>query len=146
MRTRLIFCAGLLLMLVLSAVIFHLGPSLHSSRTGRVVDSMQLSDGSRLILVQRPNDNLVEAYTVVLFRRYTNGQVEKCQIGFEESYWWMGSLKQKGGKLIDVRSLGASLCTYDSEKKVLTWNDNSYPKRESSSPVYINIPEDNRRY
>src|SRR5258706_15094317 len=126
MRTRLIFCAGLLLVLVLSIAIFHLGPSLNLSRSGRLVDSMELSDGSRLILVQRPNHNLVEAYTVVLYRRYTNGQVEKCPVGFEESYWWRGSLKEKGGKLIDVRSLGASLCTYDLEKKVLTWNDNSY--------------------
>ena len=136
----LIVVCSLPLVAILGLLVFHLGPSLHLSQSEKVLDSMKLQDGSRLLLAQKANKDLFEAYTVILYRVNADGKVEKCLIGFEESYWWLASLKPKNEKLIDVRSLGVSLCTYNLETKTLTWNDNSYPPRQSSLIGYQNVP------
>jgi len=120
---------------------FHLGPFLHFAKRAQVIDTLRLQDGSQLILSQRANPSLVEAYTVTLYRSHPDGRAEKCGVGCEESYWWFGALKSKSTNTIELRSCGLAVCTYNTETKVLSWNDNSYPPHTSEPPTYISVPK-----
>jgi hypothetical protein len=70
-----------------------LGPYFHVSKKSRLLSSLSLPDQSCLYLVQHWNSTPTEPYSVILYRLHTNGFAESCLVGFQESYWWSGSLK-----------------------------------------------------
>jgi hypothetical protein len=118
----------LVLALFLAVLVFHLGPTLGFGKAGRVRNVLRLADGSHLILVQTRNSDLIEAYTVNLYRLFDGGGAEVCLVGFEESYWWHPSMRAIPGlSVVELRADGASACNYDTASRELTWNDRKYP-------------------
>jgi hypothetical protein len=140
MRVRrfiILICLGVVL---IGLPVFHLGPSLHLRKGGQVMHSTVLPDGSRLILAQKANENWIEAFTVSLYRVYPDGKVHRWLIGFEESYWWLGRLRARTSNVVEIQSLGFSLCRYDLTTGLLTWNDNYHPPQSSNRADSVNKP------
>jgi len=90
-----------------------LGPYFHGSKKSRLLSSLSLPDRSCLYLVQHWNSTPAEPYSVILYRLHTNGFAESCLIGFEEAYWWSGSLKQTNHDTVNVVSDGEIRYTYN---------------------------------
>jgi hypothetical protein len=102
-----------------------LGPYFHTSKKPRLLSSLPLSDKSCLYLVQHWNQTPTEPYSVILYRLHPNGFAESLLIGFEEAYWWSGSLKQKDSNTVNVISDGALKCSYNIKTSARTWTDGS---------------------
>lgn len=141
MRKSCLIILGILGLCV-AAIMFHLGPTLHFAKREKLIDSLRLPDGTRLLLTEKANASLSEPYTIRLYREYSDGKSERCLVGFEESYWWFGNLRRKSGGVVDIRALGCSICTYDPEAKSLKWNDGTYPTRWSEGPAFWSLPTD----
>lgn len=119
-------------LLFFGLVTFHLGPTLGLGKPDRVRAALGLRDGSRLILLQTRNSDIIDAYTVNLFRLFKDGAAEVCLVGYEESYWWWPSMRQApDGALVEIRADGSAACIYDSVSRQLTWNDKKYPLRSA---------------
>src|SRR5262245_1208570 len=112
-------CLVALALVVLGLAFLHLGPHLYLVRGEQVIAVSRLQDGSQLILSQSANNSLAEAYTVRLYRLYSDGRAERCLVGFEESYWWFGNLKVKSTNVVELRTWGLPACTYRIDTKVL---------------------------
>jgi hypothetical protein len=67
------------LVAIVGVAVFHLGPSLYTSRSVQRLCSLRLKDGSLLALVLQANGNLIEAYTVTLYRFYPAGTVQAAK-------------------------------------------------------------------
>src|SRR6478735_11049887 len=123
----------LVLVLLVGVMFLYLGPTLHLGKKHQMLDSLMLHDGSKLILLQTANSTFFEPYTVLLYRAYVDGRVERCGVGYEEPYWWFGTLKLKQTNLVELHTWGEVVCTYNIEEKVLSWVDHSYPDQEPGS-------------
>lgn len=110
----------ILTLLPIFAVFGHLGPKLGFQKR-HIAARLNLNDGSRLILLQLRNKDLIEAYTTVLYRIYPDGQVESSGIDFEDSYWWFPKLRPTpDGNSINISSLGFGHGLYDSTTKIIS--------------------------
>jgi hypothetical protein len=139
---RIIFTFLVLSMLaaIPCVLLFHLGPSLCLNEKERVRDTLKLKDGSKMFLAQKPNGNWGEPFSVYVYRVLPDGRVARCLVGYEESYWWFAKLRMKSTNVVDIRACGQSVCNYDLNGWTLTWNDNSYPPRQSEGPLYLELP------
>jgi hypothetical protein len=138
-RARYWLLAAVPLLLCLASL-FHLGPKLHLAKQEEALDSLQLPDGSTLVLTIRPNDDIIEAFTVTLRRFYPDGRAERCLAGFKESYWWFARLRMRPDRKVDLRAWACSECIFDPATGVLRWNDNFYPPQPSWRDGYRRLP------
>src|SRR5205807_10590244 len=73
--------------------LFHLGPLGIRPGNERVLARLTLTNGSTFAVVALRNRDLLEAYTVNLYRLDRNGGTQRYLLGFEESYWWGCALR-----------------------------------------------------
>jgi hypothetical protein len=139
MRVARLVCATVLVAALLLIPIFHLGPTLGLAKKERIVSSLPLADGSKLVLTQKPNGNLIEAYSVFLYRVFPDQKVGKCLVGFKESNWWFAKLRMKSASVVDIRADGQSACGFDLDSWTLTWNDRYLPPRQMDGPLYLDL-------
>ena len=88
--------------LLIGLPMWFFGPYFHASKKSRLLSSLPLPDRSCLYLVQHWNSTPGEPYSVILYRLHTNGFAESCLIGFEEAYWWSGTLKRTNDDTVNV--------------------------------------------
>ena len=118
-----------LLLAVIGIRMFHLGPFGIRLGDERVLAQLTFTNGPTFAVVARRNDNLVEAYTVKLYRLDANGLTTQYLLGFEDSYWWACSLRLSGNRRdIEVRADGASAARYSLDKGFVTWVDGLPPQ------------------
>ena len=135
---RLVFASVVLLALLLVSI-FHLGPMLGFAKKERAISSLLLPDGSKLVLTQKPNRNRLAPYSVFLYRVFPNQKMGKCLVGFKESYWWFAKLRMKSARVVDVKTDGQSVCSFDLDSWTLAWNDNCLPARQMDAPGYLDL-------
>lgn len=115
-------------------IYLHLGPKLGFERSPKMLCAHTLSDGSRLFVVQRRNSSLLEAYSSFLYRLYPDGRAEVTELGYEDSYWWLASLRPSAdGKSIQVRAWATVAGIYDPDSKVASWPSQKFPSAEARS-------------
>lgn len=125
---------------LLVAGFFHLGPRLGFENEPKSLHKLTLSDGSRLILVQKRNNNLLEAYSSLLYRDYQDGRTEVTGLGYEDSYWWLANLHASAdGKSIEIRAWGTVSGVYDPTSKVTSWPGQRFPSADAM-PVPVGDP------
>lgn len=139
MRVARLICLTLLVAAILLIPIFYLGPTLGLAKEERVMSSLQLADGSKLVLTQKPNGKPIEVYSVFLYRVFPDQKVGKCLVGFKESYWWFAKLRMKSASVVDIRTDGQSACSFDLDSWTLAWNDGYLPPRQMDGPLYLEL-------
>lgn len=104
-------------------VYLHLGPRMGIEKSPKILYSLSLDDGSRLFLILERNDHsLVDAYSSFLYRLYSDDRAEVTQLGYEDSYWWLPSLRHDAtGKSIEIRAEGTIEGIYDTVSRVTSW-------------------------
>ena len=125
-----VLVAGVLLLLATGLRLFHLGPLGIRPGNERVLARLTLTNGSTFAVVARRNDNLIEAYTVNLYRLDTNGVTVRYLLGFEDSYWWGCVLRLSANQReIEVRADGQPTARYSLDDVLVTWVDGLPPPR-----------------
>lgn len=95
-----------------------LGPRFGFEPSYRILDSVSIQTNKYAYLVQVRNDSFFEAYTIgLLFVEDTN-TVSAAQLGFKESYWWLGKLRSKEGtEEITISTFGSEYAVFHPESK-----------------------------
>jgi len=110
--------AGILVLIPFSLVYLHLGPRFGKERDTQNRASLVLADGSRLVLTQRREDSLIDAYSTTLYRYYPSGRVEQTGLGGEDSFWWGGLRFSRDTNTVEVYFLWSLEATYDQRTRI----------------------------
>ena len=117
----------------MALICLHLGPDFGFDKMPKVLCALTLNDGSRLVLIQKRNDSLLDAYSSLLYRCYPDSRVEVTELGFEDSFWWLATLRTAtNAKSIEIRACGTIEGIYDPASKVASWPSQKFPPAEAS--------------
>ena len=132
---------GLVAVMLFMGVLY-LGPRLGIGEGSRVRAQSRLANGVELLLVQTRNSDPVEAYTVSVYTLWPNGEIDKCLVGFEESYWWRPSIVSSStSSAVEICSGSTPLCTYEPSSGELTWLNQSYPVQRARRVPPGGVPQ-----
>jgi len=121
------WCLGAVV-IFLCVSVWHLGPRLGMGEGTRIRARARLPDGVEVLLVQTRNADMAEAYTLSVYTLWPSGEIDKCLVGFEESYWWKPSIVLSStSSLVEVGSGSTLLCTYEPSSGELSWLNQRYP-------------------
>jgi|SRR5215471_11727119 len=119
-----IWLVAVLLLLGTGIRLFHLGPFGIRPGDERVLTRLTLTNGATFAVVARRNDNIIEAYTVNLYRIDADGTTTWYLLGFKDSYWWKCSLRLSADRqVIQVRADGQAVARYSFDRGFVTWID-----------------------
>lgn len=112
----------ILLAAITAGLLFQFGPPSTAIIEGRLLCSVALANGQgRLFVVEEMDGNLIEPYSVTLYRVDQHTNVFVCFLGDEYSHWWgCKLLPTTNSDIIELRTFGITQGFY-SVTNGFTW-------------------------
>jgi hypothetical protein len=111
-RYKAVILTGAILVLVLAAIIFQLGPPGINRGDDRILSTFHLNKASTLYLVARREGGVTDPYDVYLYRVDGCTNVFVAAVDSECAYWWGGNLRSCSAGRVAIRDFAFAEGSY----------------------------------
>ena len=116
------------LALVTFVILYQFGPPGIKAGEDRILSSMLLTNGNRLVVVTHRTGHPIDAYEVTLYRIDQKTNVFAYYLGHEEAFWWGCSLRASSAtNKVQILAFWQPLAAYSIADDSVSWPGEKRP-------------------